>query len=415
MDREIPREKIKKRRRKQILIAGSIVLSFLILLFIFNQFITVPVKRSEILVAEAVAGNINATLNATGTIQPEFEEVITSPVQTRILKVLRPTGSRVDSGQSILELDLTSVTNQLNQSIDQLNLNKAQFEKARLNLEKTLYDLKNQKDIKKLKNEWYKVEVNNAGKLYQIGGVMEEEVKKAQLDYDIAVLELKQLENQITNLEESQKAQLQELQLNIRIQERLIEELERKVNQSGITSGRKGVITWVKDQIGSNVNPGEMLVRVADLTSYKVEGTISDIYGDRIYQGQEVLVRINDQDLPGSIVTIHPAVQNGFISFTISLDDKSNSLLRPHLKVDVFPVTTSKKGVILLPNESAFTGGQEQYLFVIDGNKAYRRTVTTGLSNYEYMEIITGIEAGEKVIVSSMKDYERRKSIPIKN
>jgi len=295
-----------------------------------------------------------------------------------------------------------------------LNLFKAQYEKARLGLEKNISDLENQRDIKQLRNQWYKVELDNAEKLYALGGAMQEEVKKAALDYQIALLELTQMEHQITNLYASKKAQLQELELNIRIQERMINELRQKVDQSRIVSGRRGVITWLKDQIGSHVEPGEMLARLADLTSYKVEGTISDIYADRVYQGQEVLIRINNQELKGTIVTIQPAVKNGFIAFTITLSDKSNPNLRPHLQVDVFPVTASKKDVILLPNKAAFTGGTEQFLFVIEDGKAYRRLVTTGLSNYEYMEIVSGIEAGDQVIVSNMKEYERRKSIPIK-
>lgn len=415
MDRELPPDQVKQRKRKKILIAGSAVVVLTLILFSFNQLITFPVKRSEILVATAKTGDINATLNATGTIQPEFEEVITSPILTQIRKVLVPTGSVVDSAESILELDLTSVTNQLNQSVDQFNLHKAQFEKARLSLEKNISDLENQRDIKKLRNQWYQVELENARKLHEIGGVMEEEVKKAELEYQIALLEFDQLENQIVNLYASKKAQLQELELNIRIQERQIKELQQKVEQSKITAGRKGVITWLKDQIGSHVDPGEMLVRVADLTSYKVDGTISDIYANRIFQGQEALIRISDQELKGSVVSIQPAVKNGFISFTVALDDKSNPLLRPHLQVDLFPVTASKKSVVLLPNEAAFTGAKDQVLFVIENGKACRRNITTGLTNYDYIEIVTGIKPGEEVIVSNMKEYERRKSITIKD
>ncbi|MFC2102672.1 efflux RND transporter periplasmic adaptor subunit, partial [Bacteroidota bacterium] len=142
--------------------------------------------------------------------------------------------------------------------------------------------------------------------------------------------------------------------------------------------------------------------------------TISDLYADRIFQGQEALVKINNQELKGRIVTIQPAVTNGFIAFTVALSDKSNTNLRPHLKVDVYPIIASKKDVILLPNEAAFTGASEQVLFVIKEGKAYRKDVTTGLSNYEYIEILTGIDAGDEVIVSNMKEYKRRKSIPIK-
>jgi len=414
MDRELSQATKKQRKKRRILIIVSILLTGVASLFAFNYLISFPLDRGELLIGIATRGTIRATLNASGTIQPEFEEMITSPVSTRILRVLAPTGTAVDSGTSILELDLTSISNQLNQSVDQLNLYKAQFEKSRLALEKTISDLENQRDIRKLKNQWYKMEKENAEKLFSIGGVMEEEVKKASLDYQIAVLELSQLEQQIANQQASKEAQLREMELNIRIQDRLVGELSGKLAQAKIISGRKGVVTWVKEQIGSHVEPGEMLVKIADLTSYKTEAAISDIYGDRIYQGQEVLIRVNDTELTGFITTIEPSVKNGFISFSVGLTDKSNPILRPHQQVDVFPVTTSKQDVILLPREAAFSGAREQWLFVIRNGKAYRTRVVTGLTNYDDIEIETGIEAGDEVILSDMKKYERRSDIRIK-
>jgi len=414
MDRELSTETKTRRKRKRLLTITGIVLAVVLIILLFNRLITRPVNRNELIIATAVRGDIHATLNASGTIQPEFEEVITTPVASRILKVLVPAGAPLDSGSSIIELDLSEVTAQVGQSEDHLRLLHAQYEKTRLSLEKTLSELESQRDIRRLKNQWYKQEVGSVQKLFAIGGAMKEEVSKATLDYEIATLELSQLERQIENLKQSTMAQLNEMELNIRIQERQLGELRAKRSLSRITAGRPGVITWVNDQIGSHVEPGEVVARVADLRSFQVDATISDIYADRIYQGQKVLVRVNDRQLPGSIATIQPAVKNGFISFSANLNDRSDPALRPHMQVDVYPVTESKCNAILLPRESAFSGSEEQYLFVISGDRAIRRTVTTGLSNYDVVEITSGIQEGEEVIVSTMKAYERRKTITIK-
>lgn len=414
MDREISVETKTRRKRKRIFIISGVVLGVILIIVVFNRLITQPVNRNDILTARAVRGDIHATLNASGTIQPEFEEVITSPVASRILRIQLPTGSPVDSGASIVELDLTGIRAEVHQGEDQLQLLYAQYEKTRLGLEKSISDMENQRDIRALKNKWYKKEVESAQKLYEIGGIMEEEVSKAALDFEIAELELSQLERQIDNLQKSSTAQLEEMTLNIRIQERQLEKLRSKLDLSKITTGRPGVITWVNDQIGGHVDPGEVVARVADLRTFRVDATISDIYADRIFQGQEVLVRINERQFRGTIASIHPAVKNGFISFVVSLNDKSDPALRPHMQVDVFPVTGSKRDVILLPKESAFTGAKEQVLFVISGDEATRRAITTGLSNYDLVEITSGIEEGEEVIVSNMKDYERRRNVQVK-
>jgi HlyD family secretion protein len=173
------------------------------------------------------------------------------------------------------------------------------------------------------------------------------------------------------------------------------------------------VLTWVNENIGSSVNEGEMLAKVADLGSFRVEGNCSDVYADQVKTGLSVIIKMNEAVLRGQITQVKPAVKDGIISFVIQLDNARNESLRPNMKVEVYVVTNKSTRTIRVANGPAFTGKRKQFIYVLQNQTAYRREVETGLSNFDFIEIKSGLKTGEKVIVTDMNDYEHLEKISI--
>lgn len=414
MDRELPVEKKKKDKRKSLMRILIILVSGIIALWGFSRVINRPVKKENILIAKSTRGDITATLNASAQIIPEFEEVIICPVPARINKIHFPAGSVVDSGQSIIQLQMESTIYEYTKLLDQLELSKTQYLRTQLELNKAITDLETEIDIKKLKNERLKANLSDATKLLQIGGGTKQEAEIARVNYTIGQLELDQLEKEFENSITSREAELKELKLNISIQQKNVDELKRKKDRAKVYATRKGVVTWVNDQIGANINGGEVVARVADLGSYKARGTIAGMYAENLHTGQEVIIRIKETDLKGSVISIDPTVKNGVINFIIILEHNNHPLLRPDLRTEAFIVKEKKSNVILVPNGTAFTGAGKQVLFVVENDKAIRREVITGLRSFDYVEIINGINENESVIISDMSSHKRRDKIRIK-
>ena len=86
-----------------------------------------------------------------------------------------------------------------------------------------------------------------------------------------------------------------------------------------------------------------------------------------------VLIKINDSTLRGSVSNINPSVQNGILSFDVSIDQKNNLLLRPNMKVEVFLITSTQDHVMRVKNGPAFKGGLAQEVFVVVNNKAVKK------------------------------------------
>jgi HlyD family secretion protein len=188
-----------------------------------------------------------------------------------------------------------------------------------------------------------------------------------------------------------------------------------KIEQAEVKVTNKGVVTWVNGDIGTNINPGDQVAKVADLSSFKIEGTISDNYAGLLNIGSRVIVKIQNQELRGTTNKIQPSVANGIVSFSVELDQKDHVALRPNLRVDVYVVTAFKDNVVRVKNGPFYKGSKDQKIFIINENKAIRKTVNIGESNFEYVEIINEVQPGDQVIISDMSDYIHMEQVLIEN
>ena len=209
------------------------------------------------------------------------------------------------------------------------------------------------------------------------------------------------------------QVEVKEAEIAAAIQQNDQQDLERKLKLANIVASRAGVVTWVNKNIGTAIKEGEALARIADLGSFKVVGSISDNYIDQLQNGMAAIIRINDTEMRGIVVNIYPSVQNNIVSFEILLNQRNTILLRPNLKVDVFLVTSTHNDVLRAANGPAFKGPSPQDIFVIDKGKAERRSVHIGMSNFDYVEILDHVKAGDVVITSDMSEYKNVKEILI--
>ena len=211
-------------------------------------------------------------------------------------------------------------------------------------------------------------------------------------------------------------ASLKETTLQAQIEEKNLNELDRKLNQANIIADRPGVLTWVNENIGSAVNEGEILAKLADLGSFRIEGSCSDVYADQVKAGLPVIVKVNETNLRGLITQVKPSVKNGVVQFVVQLDENHHASLRPNMKVEVFVVTSQTARAVRVANGPAFKGKKTQFVYILNNQGiAQRREVQVGLSNFDYVEIKSGIQPGESVIITDLSEFEHLQEITIDN
>lgn len=420
MDREID----VSFRRKQLLRRTTLsvaLIAIAVAVFVWGpRLLKASVARAQIRTARVDAGPIESQITATGKVVPELEQVLSSPVNARVLKILKREGAILAKGEPILELDLNESRLAIEKVSQQIELKQNQQAKAKLDLESTLISLQSQIQIKGLELKSAQASTSRNRELFKQGLLSEERLREVEFAEAKTRTELKQVEDSKNNAQASTKTQLEGLVLEMKTLNQERAEAQRQLELATTKSDRNGVLTWVVSEEGATMQKGAVLARIADLNSFRVEATVSDVHSNRLSAGLAVSVKINDDLLPGHITTVNPTVTNGAITLLVGLQDKSNALLKSNLRVDVLISTDRKERALRIKKgpfaSGAGASGSESLrdVFVIRGDTAVKTPVRLGITSFDHYEVVQGLLEGDEVIISDMADYLNLKEVKLK-
>ena len=415
MDREIPKEVRDKERKKKFIKYGAIGVAAVVCIAVLISFMRSSVNRKDLVFSEVDNGTIEVSVSASGKVVPAFEEIINSPINTRIVEVYRKGGDSVDVGTPILKLDLQSTETEYKKLLDEEQMKRYQLEQLKVNNNTYLSDLAMQVKISAMKLNRMEVELRNERYLDSLGSGTTDKVRQAELNFNTGKLELEQLRQQYANESKVKEADLKVKELEFNIFSKSLAEMKRTLDDAQIRSPRKAILTYINNQVGAQVAEGSQVAIISDLSHFKVEGEIADTYGDRVAAGGRAIVKIGNEKLEGTVSSVTPLSKNGVISFIVQLNEDNNKRLRSGLKTDVYVMNAVKEGVLRLANASYYVGRGEYELFVQDSkDEVVKRKVQLGDSNFEYVEVISGLKPGDKVVVSDMSSYKNKNKLKLK-
>lgn len=415
MDREIPKEVRLKERNKKIIKFSVIGVVVIVGISLLISLLRAGVQKKDLVFSTVDKGMIEVSVSASGKVVPAFEEIINSPITTRILEVYKKGGDSVDVGTPILKLDLQSTQTDYNKLLDEEQMRRYKLEQLKVNSQTKLSDMAMQIKISEMKLSRMKVELRNERYLDSLGAGTTDKVRQVELSYSTSKLELKQLKQQYMNEEQVAAAELKVQELDFNIFRKGLAEKKRTLDDARIRSPRKAILTFINNQVGAQVTQGEQVAIISDLSHFKVEGEIADTYGDRVAAGGKAIVKIGGDKLEGMVSSVTPLSKNGVISFTVQLKEDNNRLLRSGLKTDVYVMNAVKEDVMRIANASYYVGRGEYELFVKTAEDEIRkRKVQLGDSNFEFVEVISGLQPGDEVVVNDMSSYKNKSKLKVK-
>lgn len=416
MDRPVDPTFLRRRRFKRIA-ASAAGLAAAVWLFLWLPGLIRPsVDAERIRTAKVQQGPVEETITASGTIVPEFEQVLFSPIDTRLLRILEKPGAVLEKGQPIVELDLNGARLEVERREEDLALKRNRRTQLELDERQRLSDLETRMRLKKLDLQRLQTRVGQYVELQEIGAVSQEAFQQVQLEAQRTGIELQQIEEDRRNLLESTRAQVEALEVEMRTLEREGEEARRRLERARVLADRNGVLTAVSPVVGAPIRQGEEIARIADLSSFRADVTVSDLHARRLGTGLPVRLRIDEESfVSGRVARILPTVDNNIITLEVELEDSAHALLRPNQRVDAYIVTARKDRALRLKRGPFIRGGAGLHeVFVIRGGSAVKTEIRTGIASFEHYEVVEGLLEGDEVIISSMKDYMHLDEVQIK-
>ena len=414
MDREISKEVRRKEQRKQIIKIGGGVGAAVAVIAVIISFLQTSLNRKDLTISTVDQGVIEVSVSASGKVIPAFEEIINSPINTRIVEIYKKGGDSVDVGTPILKLDLQSAETEYKKKLDEQQMKQLELEKLRVTGHSKLSEMEMNLKVSRMELDRKAVELRNERYLDSLGAGTTDKVRQVELDYNVSQLKLKEDEQKYINEQALAEADLKVKELELNIFRKSLAETKRTLDDAQVRSPRKAILTYVNNEIGAQVSEGTKIAIVSDLSHFKIEGEIADTYGDRIAAGSKAVVKIGSDKLEGTVSDVTPLSKNGVISFTVQLEEDNHRRLRSGLKTDVYVMNAVKDDVMRIANASYYVGKGEYDLFVVNGDQLLKRKVQLGDSNYEYVEVISGQQPGDQVVVSDMSSYKDKNKLKIK-
>lgn len=416
MDREIPKQEIARARRRRILIGSGLCAAFAAGVFIVASTMISSVSREELTFGVVTTGTIEASINSSGTVVPAFEEIITSPISSRIVEVYCKAGDSLSVGTPILRLDLQSAETELRRLSDEMRMKQVELDRQDATGSTSLANIEMQIKVKAMEVDRLKVELANERYLDSLGSGTGDKVREVQLAYNTGCLALEQLRRQFDGEKRTAEADKRVKQLEISIYNNNLLEMQRTLEDARIRAPRTATLTYINDQIGQKVAEGERLAIISDLSHFKIKAQAPDSYAERIRVGAPAVIKTGKKRFRGAVMSVEPQSQNGMVVFDVRIDSIGMSRLRSGLKTDVYVMHDIIEDVVRIPNGAYYKGPGEYELFVLsaDGSALSRRTLRLGDSNFEYVEVVSGLQPGQQVVTSDMSDYKTTNKIKIK-
>ncbi len=406
---------MRKNKQFQVFLIVLLVLVIAGAAYFTGLLVPSAVRTTNIETEVVERGSIILSINATGVVDSENEVLILSPGAGIIQSIYAEPGSKVKKGELIMQLNTESVRDEIEKIKDQLEVIRNNLERTRLNAQSTRLDLEYNEEVKKLKIASLKSQLADQEQLLDVGGISPARIDQTKQEIVLAEKDLQTLVEKNSIRLKQLESEERGLLLQIRMQEKVLDEKEKLVEKMSIRAPSAGIVLSITGRTGEKVGNDNLLVRMSDLTSFKVIGSIEEQHASLLKTGTKVLVNIENEQLEGTVGNITPMVENNKIQFNIHLEESSHPMLLANQRVEIQIISDFKEETLRLKKYPGCEISPSQKLFVVNGGKAVKREFTLGIVGNEYCEILSGLQEGDIVVTDGLNAFIHLDEIDIEN
>jgi len=400
-------------RTKTIVIVISIIIIGAMLSAILWKNPLKPSVNSKGLVTATVEmGKVVKSVPGKGIIEPENEVLLLSPAASILTEIVHGVGNRIEKGDVILRLDDEPIRNQIDQMHDQIEVNNNNLEKTILNARNTRIDLDYNVEVKRLSIISIKSELADQQQLLEVGGISPAKVEKTKQELTLAEKDLSTIltknEIRLRQLAAEEKG----LRLQIDMQQKQLNNLTELLQNMSIRAPSAGIILEINGKVGEKVSVDRVMVRMSDLSTFKVRASIAETYGDIAKTGKGVLLNMDGTEFLGKVGTVSPSIKEGNIEFDVFLSESNNMRLRPNMTVELMLVVDQRDSVMRLKSGPALEKNQD-VVYIKKNDMVLLKELETGLIGDQYLEVRSGLTIGDTVIISDVSSFRKKSEVTL--
>ena len=386
---------------------AALLLAFILWLVFRDDSKKLRIDPDNITIGTVTSGEFNDYIRISGQVAP-MTTIQISPLEGGVVQqIVAEEGTRVRQGDVIVilsnenldmqilnsEADLAEKENILRNTMIQMEQQKLSVEQEKLQL---------QMEVQRNKRAY-----ESQKALYDDGLIAREDFLKAEEDYELSNSRLKLVENrakQDSLYRSVEITQMRESLDNMRVNMMMIRKRKDNLTIKAPIDGELGLLDVV---LGQSVSAGSKIGQINNLDCYKIEAQIDEHYIDRVTPGLEATFERQNEKYLAQIRKVYPEVRDGKFKADFKFADAQPDNIRSGQTYYLNLQLGQPVEAVLVPRGAFYqkTGGKWIYVLSPDGSKATKRDIKIGRQNPQYYEVVEGLEAGEKVIVSSYDNF----------
>jgi HlyD family secretion protein len=406
-----------RHKRRPFYIGGGVVLALLLTLGISQLKPAPPSVDGAAIYTDTVRrGELVRQVRGPGTLTPEHIRIIPAVTAGRVDEIFARPGTAVEPGTLLLRLSNPDVELQLLESERQYTQARTEMVNLRTNLQTQILQLEGSvAQVQSLYNEAVRQARTN-----------EELASQGLISANAAAASKDQVEELRTRLSiEQQRLALARGTVNAQVESQALQ-LDRlaslvtmrreQVGSMDVRAGTAGVLQELNLEVGQWVNPGIELARVVEPGRLKAVLRIPDTQMRDVVIGQTAYIDTRNDTIRGRVVRIDPAAQGGTTGVDVALDGDLPASARPDMSIDGTIEIDRLNDVLFVSRPNYGSANQTIGLFVVsaDGRTAERTQVRLGQTSVNFVEIMQGLNQGDRVILSDMQQWDSHNRVRIR-
>jgi HlyD family secretion protein len=359
------------------------------------------VERSRLRLGTVTRGDLIHDVAAQGRVVAASRPTLFSPA-TGIVTLKVRGGVAVTAGQLLAVVASPELENRLQQ--ERATLAALASDASRLELSIRQQNLANEQRVAlgEVQTAAAAREVERSEKLDAVGLMNQIDLGKSRDTLAIARLELEQSRQRVANEKEMFDFQLRDARSRSDRQQLVVRDVERQIAELEIRAPFAGQVATVSVADADAVVRGQALVGVVDLSDLEIEINIPETYADQVAIGVPATVRIDTTEVPGVLTSVAPEVRNAQVEGRIAFEGGPPAGLRQNQRVSCRLLLDRRSGVLKVPRGPFVEAGGGRQVYVVADGLARRRAITLGAISVTEVEILSGLEEGEEIVLSDV-------------
>ena len=415
MDRPI--EKKSFPRRYAGYIAAAVVAVALLAWLIFGSTAsTMTIDSNEITISDVTRGEFDDYVRLYGQVVP-IQVVQISPEEGGIVreKVVEE-GTRVRKGDVILRLSNSSLDLQILNAEAELAEKQNLLRNTQITMQQDQLNNRTEQATLDMDCERKLRAYKQNSRLYNEKLISQEEFLKSREDYDLARRKQQLIGQRLNQDSLYRHVQMEQMEDNLQNMRKNVLLVRERKNKLEVRSNIDGELGLLDVELGQNIQAGQNIGQINDLSDFKIETNIDEHYIDRVRAGLTATITRDGKQYQLRVRKVYPEVRNGSFRTDFVFEGTRPEQMRSGQTYYVELALGKSSQATLIPRGTFFqiTGGN--WIFVLDrsNKKAYRRNISIARQNPQYYEVTEGLEPGERVITSGYEAFKDNEVLILK-